>query len=63
MHRGFPSGSSGKEPNLPMQETQKTQVRSLDQEDTLEEGITTLSSCEILHGESHGQWILEGYSP
>ena len=34
-------------------------IRSLGQEDPLEEGLTTLSS--ILPGESHGQRSLEGY--
>ena len=36
------------------------QVQSLDWEDPLEEGMATHSS--ILHGESHGQRNLEGYS-
>ena len=35
------TGASGKETRLPMQETQETQVRSLGQEDTLEEGMAT----------------------
>ena len=40
---GFPSGSMVK--NLPaMQETQETQVWSLDWEDPLEEGMATPSS-------------------
>ena len=40
---GFPSGSAVK--NLPaMQEPQETQVLSLGQEDTLEEGMETHSS-------------------
>ena len=39
---GFPGGSAGK--NLPaMQETQEMQVRSLGQEDPLEEGMATHS--------------------
>ena len=41
---GFPGGSSGKELALPMQGTWKKQVRSLGQEDTLEEGMATHSS-------------------
>ena len=41
---GFPGGASGKETRLPMQETQETQVRSLGQEDTLEEGMATHSN-------------------
>ena len=36
-------------------------VRSLGQEDPLEEGMATHSS--ILAGESHGQRSLVGYSP
>ena len=39
----------------------ETQVRSLDQEDPLEEGMAAHSS--ILPGESHGQRSLVGYSP
>ena len=38
------TGASGKETRLPMQETQETQVRSLGQEDTLEEGMATHSN-------------------
>ena len=38
---GFPGGASGKEPRLPMQETQ---TQSLGWEDPLEEGMTTHSS-------------------
>ena len=38
------SGSSGKEPRLPMQETEEMQVRSLGQEDPLEEGTATHAS-------------------
>ena len=41
---GFPGGASGKEPPLPIQETQETRVRSLDQEDPLEEERATHSS-------------------
>ena len=40
---------------------QKTQVRSLGQEDPLEKGMTTTSV--FLSGEFHGQKSLEGYSP
>ena len=43
---GFPSGASGKEPT--MQETQETWVRSLGQEDLLEEGLATYSSYSCL---------------
>ena len=39
----------------------ETGVRSLGQEDPLEEGMATHSS--ILAGESHGQRSLVGYSP
>ena len=41
--RGFPSGSVVKNPPV-MQEPQETWVRSLSQEDPLEEGIETHSS-------------------
>ena len=44
-----------------MQETQETGVRSLGQEEPLEEGMATHSS--FLPGESHGQRSLAGYSP
>jgi len=40
----FPGGSSGKESALPLQETEEMQVRSLDQEDPLEEGMAAHSS-------------------
>ena len=39
---------------------EEMRVRSLGQEDTLEEGMATHSS--ILAGESHGQGSLAGYS-
>ena len=42
-------------------EMQETWVRSLDQEDPLEEEMATRSS--ILPGESHGQKSLVGHSP
>ena len=44
-----------------MQETQKMQVLSLGQEDTLEMEMATHSS--ILAWKSHGQRSLAGYSP
>ena len=44
-----------------MQEMQEILVRSLDEEDTLEEEMPT--HCSILAGDSHGQRSLEGYSP
>ena len=40
---------------------QETQVWSLGREDSLQEGMATVSS--ILSGEFHGQRSLEGYSP
>ena len=58
---GFPSDSVVKNP-LAMQETQETWVRSLGQEDPLEEGMATYSRlessmnrgawCAIVHGVS-----------
>ena len=45
--------------HLPMQETQETQVRSLDQEDPLEEQATPI----FLPGECNGQRSLVDYSP
>ena len=44
-----------------MQEMQETQVQSLGQEDSLEEGMATYSN--ILAWEIHGQKSLEGYRP
>ena len=41
---------------------QETQVKSLDQEDPLEEGMA-IHALVLLPGESHGQRILVGYSP
>ena len=41
---GFPGGTSGKKPYLPMQEMQETLVFSLGQEGPLEEGVATHSS-------------------
>ena len=43
MYLGFPGGSMVKNPPA-MQETQETWVRSLGQEDSLEEGMATHSS-------------------
>ena len=44
-----------------MQETQEMQVRSLGQEDPLEEGIQPIPV--LLPGKFHGQRSLTGYSP
>ena len=41
---GFPGGASVKRTYLPKQETQKTWVRSLGQEDPLEEAMATNSN-------------------
>ena len=41
---GFPGATNGNEPHLPLQETQKSWVQSLGQEDPLKEGMATLSS-------------------
>ena len=41
---GFPGGASGKESTSPAQPVQETQVRSLGQEDHLEEEMATHSS-------------------
>ena len=40
---GFPGGASGKEATYPRQEAYETWVRSLGQEDSLEEGMATVS--------------------
>ena len=68
---GFPGGTTGKEPHLPMQETW---VRFLGQEDPLEEGRAIHSSIlawrragqstpVFLPGECQGQRSLAGSSP
>ena len=46
-----------------MQETQEAWVRSLGQEDPLEEGTAVRFSIVFLPGESHGQRSQVGYSP
>ena len=46
---------------LPIQETQETQLRSLDGKDPLEEEMAGHSV--FLPGKSHGQRSLAGYSP
>ena len=58
----FPSGAEVK--NLPaMQEMQETWVRSLGQEEPLEEGITGNQVQYSCLGEFHEQRSLAGYSP
>ena len=42
--KGIPRSCTGKEPTGPMQETKEMWVRSLGQEDPLEEGMATHSS-------------------
>ena len=44
MIKGFPGGTSGKEPALPIQKTEEMRVRLLCQEDPLEEGTAISSS-------------------
>ena len=58
------SGCSGEEPRLPMQETYEMRVRSLGQEDTLEEGTATDSSILAwrIPWISHGERSLAGHS-
>ena len=46
-----------------MQEAKETQVRSLDWEDPLEEGMADISTPVFLPGELHGQKSLVGYRP
>ena len=57
---GFPGGSAVKNPPA-MPEPQEMRVRSLGQEDPLEEGMGTHSV--FLPGESPGERSLMGYSP
>ena len=58
---GFPGGSVVK--NSPaMQESQETQVQSLDREQPLEKGMAT-HSYVFLPGKSHGQRSLVGCNP
>ena len=56
----FPGGSVVKNPPT-LQETQKTLVKFLGQEDPLEKEMATHSS--ILAWQSYGQRSLAGYSP
>ena len=56
---GFPGGTSGKEPACQCRRPE-TQVRSLGQEDPLEEGIQPTPI--FLPGETRGQRRLEGHS-
>ena len=51
--------------NLPAKQVQETQVKSLGQEDPLEEEMVTHSSgiLVFLPGKFHGQRSLVGYSP
>ena len=58
---GFLDGSAVKNPPA-MQETQRTQVQSLGQEDPLEEEVTKPTPV-FLPEKSHGQRHLAGYSP
>ena len=58
--KGLRRNTAGKRLS-PQQEAEETQVRSLGQEDPLEEETATHSG--ILAGESHGHWTLAGYSP
>ena len=60
MSVGFHSGSVGKNPPA-MWETQETQVKSLGQEDPLEEDVAT--TPVLLPGEFHGQRSLVGDGP
>ena len=46
-----------------MQKTQETQVQPLGWEDPLEKEMTTHSSILGIHGKSHGERSLVGYSP
>ena len=57
MEWGFPGGASGKEPTCGYRR-QETWVRSLDEEDPLEEGMATYSSIlawRILWAEEPGE--------
>ena len=52
---GFPGDASGKRTCLPMQEMQETQVQSLGQEDSLEEGNPLQYSC-LENSMDRGAW-------
>ena len=52
---GFPGDASGKRTCLPMQEMQETQVQSLGQEDSLEEGNPLQYSC-LENPRAKGAW-------
>ena len=54
---GFPDGGSGKEPACQCRKHNEAWIRSLGQEDPLEESMATLV---FLPGEPHGQGSLVG---
>ena len=60
-HLGFPGGASGKEPACQCRLDIRDVVRSLGQEDPLEEGMQP--TPVRLPGESHRHRSLAGYSP
>ena len=62
LYLGFPGGSAVNN-TCAMQEPQETQIRSLGQEDPLEEGMATHSSILAWRTPLHGQRRLVGYSP
>ena len=59
--RGFPGGTSGKQPACQCRRHSKTRVRSLGREDPLQEGMATHSS--FLAWRSPWMGGLEGFSP
>ena len=58
---GLPVGTSGKKPACQFRRHKETWIRSLGQEDPLEEDMAIHTS--ILAWEIHGQRSLVGYSP
>ena len=61
MQKGFPNGTSGKEPTCQYRRHKRCRFESLGQEDPLKEGMATHSS--ILAWRIQWTEELEGYSP
>ena len=60
----FPGGTNSKEPACQGRRRKRQGFNPRGQEDPLEEGMTTQQPTSVfLHGGSHGQRSLAGYSP
>ena len=59
----LPGGAGGKEPGCQCRRLKRLAGQFLGQEDPLEKGMAIQFSVLFVHGESHGQRSLAGYSP